>query len=80
MRVLFSVAGVGEAPFTSFKLTNKWLFPGMGAFVYLEVLGASKELATVQEGTFKWFLAGMNANVIDKFVLSFEWFSFAITV
>lgn len=44
----------------------------VSSLVYLEILTASKHLATAGEGAREWLLARVHANVVDQLVFSFE--------
>ncbi len=53
---------------------------GVGAFVYLEVLGASEHFAAADEGTRERLLARVHAYVVDQLVLGLERLATAHTV
>jgi len=80
VRVLLTIARVGETTITTRIFTDERLLSRVSALVNLEVFRARKRFAAVSKGTGERLFSSVNANVIDKFVLRFERLAAPVTL
>ena len=80
VRVLLTIARVGETTITTRKFTDERLLSRVSALVNLEVFRARKRFAAVCKGARERLFSRVNANVIDKLVLGFERLAAPVTL